>query len=218
MSVKSWKREQVLGTRLHLIETATTLFGERGFAATPLEEVVARAGLTRGAVYHHFKDKRALFEDVLDERLLAVVNDVERRTVKRAAKRGFEREGDVIEFFVEALREPRTHQIVSVDGPSVLGRDRWSDLLGARLLDPLRRIVETGAARQRLPARLVPAITHLLFGAVQEAALLSERGRRRSATSEPGHGARGSRLTKAEIDDALAWLLESLLGRDSEPA
>ncbi len=106
MPVKSWKRDQVIGTREHLIETALQMFGERGYAATPLEEVVARAGLSRGALYHHFKDKRALFEAVFDRRLWDLVNEVDRRTVKRAARRGVEREssGGVAGLFTDFQR------------------------------------------------------------------------------------------------------------------
>jgi AcrR family transcriptional regulator len=179
MPVKQWKRAQVLGTRLHLIETATALFGERGFAGTPLEEVVQQAGLSRGAVYHHFKDKRALFDAVVDQLLLEVVDEVEHATVKRAVAEGRRR-------------------ILSVDGPSVLGRERWSELMWSRLLEPLQRVV----ARGRVEPGKVKALTHLLFGAVQEAALLVGQ-----------ESARGAPVSKAEVDSALGWLLERLLGR-----
>jgi AcrR family transcriptional regulator len=203
MPVKSWKREQVIGTRDHLIETAGKLFGERGYAGTPLEEVVARAGLTRGAVYHHFKDKRSLFEAVVDRVLLDLVNDVERRTVRQAVARGEEREADAIEFFVEALCDGPTHRILSVEGPSVIGRERWSQLMGERLLDPVRRVVEQGVAVGNLDASLVPGVTHLLFGAVQEAAL--QIGQCRADTPE------SETTTKPEIDAALGWLLGRIL-------
>jgi AcrR family transcriptional regulator len=198
MPVKQWKRAQVLGTRLHLIETATALFGERGFAGTPLEEVVQQAGLSRGAVYHHFKDKRALFDAVVDQLLLEVVDEVEHATVKRAVARGSEREADVLELFVEAFADEGRRRILSVDGPSVLGRERWSELMWSRLLEPLQRVV----ARGRVEPGKVKALTHLLFGAVQEAALLVGQ-----------ESARGAPVSKAEVDSALGWLLERLLGR-----
>ena len=203
MPVKSWKRAQVLGTRTWLIETATKLFGERGYAGTPLEEVVARAGLTRGAVYHHFKDKRALFEAVIDRLLHDVVNEVERRTLKRAVQRGEERESDAIEFFLEALCDGPTHRILSVDGPAVLGRERWSELMSARLLEPLRRAVVRASERGHVPVDLVPALTHLLFGAVQEAALLIGQRRRGAPLREAG-----ATITKPQVDRALSWMLE----------
>ena len=210
MPVKSWKRAQVLGTRAWLIETATKLFGDRGYAGTPLEELVAQAGLTRGAVYHHFKDKRALFEAVVDGLLHDVVNEVERRTLKRAVERGEERESDAIEFFLEALCDGPTHRILSVDGPAVLTRQRWSELMSARLLEPLRRAVMRASERGHVPVELVSALTHLLFGAVQEAALLiGQRGR-----AGPRREAEGA-ITKPQVDRALGWMLERFLGAAS---
>ena len=198
MPVKSWKRDQVIGTREHLIETALQMFGERGYAATPLEEVVARAGLSRGALYHHFKDKRALFEAVVDRRLWDLVNEVDRRTVKRAARRGVERESDTIEHFIEELGDATTHRVLLVDGPAALGRERWSDLMEARLLDPIRRVVELAAERGALEPALVPGLTHLLFGSVQEAALLI--------------GQQDAKLSRVELDRAVSFVLERLLG------
>ncbi len=194
MPVKSWKRDQVLGTRAWLIETALGLFGRQGYARTPLEQVVAEAGLTRGAVYHHFKDKRALFEAVVDRRLLDVVNDVERRTLKRAMTRGHERELDAIELFVDALRDATTRRLISLDGPAVLGRGRWSALMLERLLSPVRRAVDAAVERGVVAPELANGATQLVFGAVQEAALASGRG-----------------LPKEELDRALRWLLEGLL-------
>ncbi len=185
----------MLGTRLHLIETASALFGERGYAGTALEEVVRRAGLSRGAVYHHFKDKRALFDAVVDQLLLRVVDEVEHAAVQRAVERGVERDADVVELFVDALADESRRRILSVDAPSVLGRERWSELLGSRLLEPLRRVVARGAERGRLAPSRVAALTHLLFGAVQEAALLV-----------------GRQVERAELDDALGFMLERLIG------
>ena len=167
MSVKSWKRDQVLGTRAWLIETALGLFGRQGYARTPLEQVVAEAGLTRGAVYHHFKDKRALFEAVVDRRLLDVVNDVERRTLKRAMTRGHERELDAIELFVDALRDATTRRLISLDGPAVLGRGRWSALMLERLLSPAHRPLSPccfqvrGAVRRGAPFSPIAVIGSL---------------------------------------------------------
>jgi AcrR family transcriptional regulator len=197
MAVKSWRRAQVLGTRDRLIETAAKLFGERGYAATPLEEVVAAAGLTRGAVYHHFEDKRALFEAVVDRRLWDLVNEVEKRAVKRAAERGGEREADVIELFVHALGLAATHRILLVDGPAALGRERWSELMEARLLPPIRRVVDLAMERGAIDPGLAGEVSHLVFGAVQQAAL-------RIGLAQ-GSGAR-------DADDALRWLVERLLG------
>ena len=96
MPIKPWKRAQTIGTREHLIETAARLIGKSGYAGTTLEEVVREAGLTRGAVYHHFKDKRALFEAVIDRALRELVFALEKRAVKWAARSGGERPAEAL--------------------------------------------------------------------------------------------------------------------------
>jgi AcrR family transcriptional regulator len=199
MAIKSWKRAQVLGTRAHLLETAAGLFGDQGYARTALEQVVGEAGLTRGAVYHHFKDKRALFDAVVDQTLRSVVEAVERETVRRAVERGAERQADAIELFVDALGDGRSHQILCLDGPAVLGRERWSELMESRLLDAVRRVVQKGADRGRLGSELVPSVSHLLLGAILEAALLVGVGGRPEVRRE-------------DLDAGLGWLLERILG------
>lgn len=193
MAVKSWRRAQVIGTRDHLIETAQRLFGERGFAATPLEEVVAEAGLTRGAVYHHFKDKRALFEAVVDRVLLELVNVVEKRTLKRAARDGGEPELDALESFVEALSEPAAQRILSVDGPAALGEQHWGALMRARLVEPIERVLARGVEAGTLDPARVPALARLLLGSLREAALAA--------------GTDDAR----ELRATLRWLLERVL-------
>ena len=201
MAIQSWKRSQVLGTRAHLLEAAGGLFGSQGYAKTPLEQVVREAGLSRGAIYHHFEDKRDLFDSVVDQVLLAVVNQVERETLRRAVDRGEERQSDAIELFVEALGDGRYHRIVCLDSPAVLGRERWSELMEARLMAPIRRVVEKGAERGNLAEKLVPALSRLLLGAVQEAALL---------VGTPV----GADIQPDEVDAGLEWLLERILGTE----
>ena len=195
MAVKSWRRAQVIGTRDHLIETAARLFGERGYSATPLEDVVGQAGLTRGAVYHHFKDKRALFEAVVDRLLWDRVNAVEKRATKRAAREGGAAERDAVEGFVEELAAPDTHRVLFGDGPAVLGEAQWSAVIRARLLAPLERMLLLGARRGSLEHAQIPALARLLLGAVREAAF-----------------AVGSKSPEAsELRSALRWLLDRVL-------
>jgi AcrR family transcriptional regulator len=134
MPVKPWRRAQVIGTREHLIETAARLFGRRGYVG-----VVREAGLSRGAVYHHFEDKRALFEAVIERALRDLVFAVEKRTVKLLAQTGTERPADAARLFAEELSRPAIHRIVALDGPAVLGPERFSTLLGDQLQEPLER-------------------------------------------------------------------------------
>ena len=168
MPVKSWKRSQVIGTRDHLVETAARLFAKQGYGDTSLVQVVAEAGLTRGAVYHHFADKRDLFRAVLDWVLRELVYGVEKRAVKRAAATGGEDAGETLRLLVEELASPAAQRIVSIDGPAALGEAEWRGLLEAQLLAPIRRVLQPAVEAGRIDAALVPALARLLFGAVRE--------------------------------------------------
>jgi AcrR family transcriptional regulator len=196
MPVKPWRRAQVIGTREHLIETAARLFGRRGYVGTPLEDVVREAGLSRGAVYHHFEDKRALFEAVIERALRDLVFAVEKRTVELLAQTGAERPADAARLFVEELSRPAIHRIVAFDGPAILGPERFGRLLGDPLQEPLERVVETGVRTGRIEPELVPALARLLFGAILEASQ---------------HRARQAHDAKA-IERGLEVLVERLLG------
>src|SRR5437764_4167372 len=113
------KAEQSEATRTALVQAAQRLFADRGFAETPTEAVVQAAGVTRGALYHHFKDKTALFQ--------AVYEDIERDLLHRvaAAVEGLAdplvmlREGSAI--FLDACLEPAVMRVVLLEGPAVLG-------------------------------------------------------------------------------------------------
>jgi AcrR family transcriptional regulator len=196
MAVKSWRSSQVAHTREALVKAARRLFGARGYAGTPLAEVCRRTGMTRGAVYHHFADKRELFEEVVISVVRDAVYRIDRETLERGIARGEERGAEALAIFFDALREPTAHRILLVDAPAVLGRERWSEVLAARLLAPLRRAVGALAAQGRLDPVLVPAVAHLLFGTVREGALLL--GPERTAAGGP--------VARGELDRALAWL------------
>jgi AcrR family transcriptional regulator len=158
--------------------------------------VVREAGLSRGAVYHHFEDKRALFEAVIERALRDLVFAVEKRTVELLAQTGAERPADAARLFVEELSRPAIHRIVAFDGPAILGRERFGRLLGDPLQEPLERVVETGVRTGRIEPELVPALARLLFGAILEASQ---------------HRARQAHDAKA-IERGLEVLVERLLG------
>lgn len=110
-------------TKTALIEAATALFAELGYAGTSLEAVAARAMVTRGAVYHHFAGKRGLFEEVLD-RLGADVMD---RVAKAAATQSDPWESAMVglDAFLEESSDPIYAKLVWHEGPSALGWDGW---------------------------------------------------------------------------------------------
>jgi AcrR family transcriptional regulator len=157
MSVKPWKEVQAERTRDALLAEARDLFGRRGYVSAVLEEVVRATGMTRGAIYHHFKDKRALFEAVFERVLEEVAAEV-----AGAA--------DPIPALLERLRAGDVRQISLVDGPYVLGQPEWSARMSAHLSPHVRGVVAAGD----VPRRHVDGVARLLFAAIQEAALAGD--------------------------------------------
>jgi AcrR family transcriptional regulator len=158
-------------TRAALIGAARPLFGERGYASVGTEDIVQAAGVTRGALYHQFADKRDLF--------LAVVEDVEVEIIGRISERlGASDPSDPLgaladgaEVLIDAILEPDIRRITALDAPSVLGWDTWreiSERYGLGLIDAAL----TGAIAQgSLPEQPVRPLAHLLLGALNESAM-----------------------------------------------
>src|ERR1700716_1961312 len=120
----SLKAAQSEATRAALIATAHRLFAARGYTEVGTEEIVRAAGVTRGALYHHFPGKRELFE--------AVYEDVERQLVERIAESAISSAGDPLQAlhagaqaFLDACEDPAVQRIALVDAPSVLGWEQW---------------------------------------------------------------------------------------------
>jgi len=152
-------------TKAKLVSAARRLFAEKGYAATSTPEVVAAAGVTRGALYHHFADKTDLFRTVVEEEHLILAMTIE------AAAAGDEESGPVKallqggDAFLTAMQDPGRRRILLVDAPAVLGRDEL-DAIDARhglrtLIEGFGTAVEAKAIRE-LPveplARLVGAM------------------------------------------------------------
>ena len=179
------KAEQSESTRAELVSVARRLFAERGYADTPTEELVRAAGLTRGALYHHFRDKRALFE--------AVFEDVEQSLMMGLAKL-MDPKSDAwtnlrrsFNAFLDACLERDVQQIVLIDGPSVLGWDTWREIedryaLGATVAG-LQQAMDEGF----ITPQPVAPLGHLLLAAVNEAGLvIAKSGDVKAARKEVG--------------------------------
>jgi AcrR family transcriptional regulator len=163
---KAAQREQMLQT---LLQTARKLFAQQGYAQASTEALVREAGVTRGALYHYFPSKEALFRAVLED----VQRSLAERIVSAAgtSEDSWEQLRLGCEAFLAASLERDVQQIMLVDGPSVVGWQEWRRLDAAhsmRLLDEvLAQLIEEGRIQPQPRAALV----HLLSGAMNEAAL-----------------------------------------------
>jgi AcrR family transcriptional regulator len=156
-------------TRAALIAAARGLFVQRGYADTGTPELVAAAGVTRGALYHHFADKQALFHAVVEAEARIVADAIERATPAglppiEALSRG----GDA---FLDAMAAPGRTRLLLVDAPAVLGRDTLDEIDerhgGRTLREGLAAAMDSGVLRL-LPVR---ATAQLLGAAFDRAAL-----------------------------------------------
>jgi AcrR family transcriptional regulator len=167
--------ERSEATREALIEAARGLFAERGYAAVGTEQIVRAAGVTRGALYHHFGGKVDLFE--------AVYERVERQLAERIATGALAggatkplaamRAG--AEMFLQACTEPEAQRIVLLDGPSVLGWDRWREIAAEHGLGLIEATLQAAVDAGAIANQPIQPLAHVLMGALDEAAMLVAR-------------------------------------------
>ena len=160
-------------TRGQLIEVATRLFAEHGYEGTSIEAVLSAAGVSRGALYHHFPGKEALFEAVV----VAVSDQV---TVDLAAAvSGRTDPVDVMRTaalaWIGLAADPVIQRVVLVDAPSVLGWDRWRAMDDGRTLGTMRAMLQAISDSGRLPAELVGPFSHMILAALDEIVLVIAR-------------------------------------------
>jgi AcrR family transcriptional regulator len=174
-SKRRTQTERSEATRAALVGAGRRLFAERGYEAVSAEQIVRAAGVTRGALYHHFGGKVGLLD--------AVYEQLEREMTERIARVVL---GSELESPMEAMREgvgafldecgrPEVRQIALHDAPAVLGWERWREIAAANGLGlieaSLAAAIEAGELRP-LPVR---PTAHMLLGALDEAAMLSAR-------------------------------------------
>jgi AcrR family transcriptional regulator len=192
------QKERSEATRNALMEAARRLFTEHGYDGVGTEEIVRAAGVTRGALYHHFGGKAELLEAVYErleaestERVARVVLGSELESPLEAMRAG-------IEAFLDECAEPELQRIALHDAPAVLGWDRWREIAAANGLGlieaSLAAAIEAGEIR-RVP---IKPMAHVLLGALDEAAMLVAR------SEDPAR--------RAEVTAALVAVLRSLEG------
>jgi AcrR family transcriptional regulator len=156
-------------TRNALVAAARRLFVERGYHTTSTEQIVALAGVgTRGALYHHFADKRALFVAVfeaVEEDLVAAAG----AAMQEAPPLEMLRNGLI--GFLDASLTPEVQRILLIDGPAVLGWQEWRAIEARYGLGGVRGMLELAVADGSLPRQPVEVLAHLLLATTAEAAL-----------------------------------------------
>jgi len=156
-------------TRKALVRSATKLFAERGYAGTSLDEVVARARVTKGALYHHYQGKQALFE--------AVFYQIEEKAQATIAQRidkisdPWERALAGLRCYLDVCRDPTYRRIVIQEGPIRLGFDRWREAEERLTYGLMSDIVRGMLAEFEAPDRVAETFAQVFFGALGSAGL-----------------------------------------------
>lgn len=171
-------------TREQLIEVATRLFAERGYEDTSIEAVLSAAGVSRGALYHHFAGKDALFE--------AVVESVEARVNTQMAAAvgsvqdpiGIIRAGALA--WIDLAGDPVIQRIMLTDAPAVLGWERWRTMDEGRTYGQARALLQAVSDAGQLPAHLVGGFAHIILGAIDEMAVVIARAQDQEAALAEG--------------------------------
>ncbi|MEP6665246.1 MAG: TetR/AcrR family transcriptional regulator [Nocardioidaceae bacterium] len=156
-------------TRRTLVERAAELFTERGYAGTSLDEVVAAARVTKGALYHHYSGKQALFEAVFEATEDAAVKQI--NDEMRKVKDPWERATIGVRAFMAVCRQPRFRRIVMQEGPVALGFDRFREADERNTYGLVRDIVQKVLGSYDVPPSIVETFTRVFYGAMTSAGM-----------------------------------------------
>lgn len=161
--------ERSEATRTKILAVARRLFAERGFADTPLEDVAEDAGLTKGALYHHFRNKRDLFQAVFEQ----IEGELCEKVILAAAGAGdaWSALTGGVRAFLEAAMDPAAQRIVLIEGPSVLGWETWKEIDERYGFALVKGSLEGAMAEGVLASRPVDPLARLFLAAVSEAAI-----------------------------------------------
>jgi AcrR family transcriptional regulator len=189
------REEQAVATRTELLRAARELFAARGYAAVGTEEIVRAAQVTRGALYHHFTDKRDLFRAVhaqLADDLLAqiVAATAGSADAWEALTRG-------MRAFLDLCEDPAVIRISHLDAPAVLGWAEWREVDAQHWLGLVTMALQEAMDSGMLRRQEVQPLAHMLMGAMVEASMMIANA------AEPA-------AMRAEVEGPLLALLEGL--------
>jgi AcrR family transcriptional regulator len=191
----SRRAERSDATRARLVRAARELFAKRGYAAVGTEEIVRRARVTRGALYHHFADKRDLFRAVHEQLEGELTEAIAAELAGAGTDDPVEALTTATRTFLDACIEPEIARITLLEAPSVLGWEEWRRIDEQYGLGLTIAGLTMGMEAGRLRRQPVRPLAHLLLAAMGEAGMVI-------ANADDPEAAR------AEVEPALLSLLE----------
>lgn len=165
--------ERSEATQRALVESARDLFASEGYSETQLDDVVRTAGVTKGALYHHFQGKADLFRAVFEH---------EQRRLAKMVSEAYHRQRDPWKGFaagcralLEAQLEPGVQRITLLDAPSVLGWEQMRGIGSRYCLQLVKKGLEEAIAAGEIAPRPIEPIAHLVVGAICEGSMMVAR-------------------------------------------
>lgn len=186
-------------TRAQLLTTARQMFGELGYAHTSMDDLTARAGLTRGALYHHFGDKKGLLTAVVEQ--LDAEMDERLRAITDTAENAWDGFRQRCRAYLEMALEPEIQRIVLRDARAVLGGG--SPEAQRRCIESLRQLIENLMQQGVLLEAQAQAMAALIYGSLAEATVWIAEG-------DDGD------VRLAQASQAFEFLLRGVLRRPSD--
>jgi AcrR family transcriptional regulator len=195
MSSRQAQRSET--TRRELMSVARALYTEKGFASATLDDVAERAGVTKGALYHHFKDKKELFRAVFEELEREMCDEIIAAAATAPAGDVLEQMRRGVDAFLSAAADPAKQRICLIDGPSVLGWETWREIDEQYGYGLTKGIIEAAMDAGVLVRRPVEPLAHIMLSALSEAAIQIAR-------------ADDAKKATEEMSSALWAMIESL--------
>ncbi|NBH02971.1 TetR/AcrR family transcriptional regulator [Amycolatopsis sp. SID8362] len=190
------QQDRSAGTKAALVAAARELFAVRGYQAVPADEITRAAGVTRGALYHHYGDKQGLFRAVVEELERELTEEVEAAFGAAADPLTGMLRG--LGVFLDACLREEVRRISLTDAPAVLGWEVWREIEAEYGLGLLVTVLEQARADGLIVDQPVRALAQLVLSAVMEAARMI------AAADDPER-------TRAEVQQVLGGWLGSLL-------
>jgi AcrR family transcriptional regulator len=193
----SRRQQYSASTKRALIDVATKLFTEQGYAATSLDAIVGGARVTKGALYHHFSGKQAVFEAVFEK----IEQDSSKRIRKalKGSRDPWEKAMIGLRAFLEIVQDPGYQRVVIQEGPAILGYERFREQEERSsyglVQDMVKDVLE--ASTYELSADMLETFSRIFFGA------MSAAGESVSTAADP-------KVAVAQVETAIAFILAGL--------
>ncbi|MFF7942136.1 TetR/AcrR family transcriptional regulator [Nocardia gamkensis] len=159
-------------TRAALEQAGRRLFTERGFAGTSAEGLVTEAGVTRGALHHHYGDKRGLFLAVLEQIEVEITEEIENAIAAVDSEDVMAGMAVGLALFLEICQRPAVLRIALTDAPAVLGWQAWREFESAHGLGLITRLLERARAAGSIADAPIPVLAQLVVSVISEASLI----------------------------------------------